>query len=156
MPFFHLMTIMVHAFLAVVEFNAAIRLTVGLDAGDGVRMGEILGVATLILSLNTLRRVALAMTNPFGDDETDYDLDYDLRKLWHETKQTIASMPDDGAVLAARSASARADGVRDDKCGLTVSARGPTSCKAATFDRTKLQRASRSVTDDATKTIQRF
>ena len=139
---------MVHAFLAVVEFNAAIRLTVGLEAGDGVRVGEILGVATLILSLNTLRRVALAMTNPFGDDETDYDLDYDLRKLWHETKQTIASMPDDDVVLAHRSARV-ANGKREDS---EASSAGPTSLKAAALEAARLQKASR----ERAKTMQRF
>ena len=54
-----------------------------------------LGTIVLITSVNTLRRLALAMTNPFGDDETDYELDYDLRRLWSEAQQTMQRMPED-------------------------------------------------------------
>lgn len=99
MPFFHLMTIMTHSFLITMEWNSAVRLTVGIHSDDGVRMSEVVGVATLVISLNTLRRVAIAMTNPFGDDETDYDLDHDLRRLWRQCEQTMERMPEDGETL---------------------------------------------------------
>ena len=100
MPFFHLMTIMVHTFLLTMEWNSAVRLTVGFHSDDGVRASEIAGMLILVISLNTLRRVAIAMTNPFGDDETDYDLDHDLRRLWRQCEQTMDRMPADGKLSA--------------------------------------------------------
>ena len=67
--------------------------------GDGrLRIGEILGMVIISIAVNTLRRIALAMTNPFGDDETDYELDFDLRRLWREAEETMARMPDDEEV----------------------------------------------------------
>lgn len=148
MPFFHLMTIMVHAFLAVMEMNAAIRLTIGIHEGDGVRVGELVGVATLILSLNTLRRVALAMTNPFGDDETDYDLDYDLRKLRREADETIAAMPeDDSATTTATASSAHEPHVGDADAPAKGEAAGG-SCTPSTELAAVVQRALHSVSSE--------
>ena len=51
---------------------------------------EIIGTVVIMVSVNTLRRLALAMTNPFGDDETDYELDYDLRRLWADRRQPLS------------------------------------------------------------------
>jgi hypothetical protein len=95
MPFFHLMSVMAHVYLLVVEWNSAIRLARGLGDDDGWLVGEIIGTTIIMTSVNTLRRLALAMTNPFGDDETDYELDYDLRRLWAEARETIRRMPKD-------------------------------------------------------------
>lgn len=95
MPFFHLMSVMSHAYLMTIEWNSAIRLAVGVGNSDGILVGELIGTIVLITSVNTLRRLALAMTNPFGDDETDYELDYDLRRLWSEAQQTMQRMPED-------------------------------------------------------------
>ena len=129
MPFFHLMTVLSHAYLAVLEWNSANRITQAMraDADDaepvaaaaslppavaaspwvapflarspgeiaGTVAGEALGMLTMIVAINCLRRIALAMTNPFGDDETDYDLDYDLRRLWEEAEETLSRMVDD-------------------------------------------------------------
>ncbi|MDC0525400.1 hypothetical protein OAO87_00280 [bacterium] len=53
---------------------------------------ETLGILITILFFNTLRRVAIIMTNPYGDDEIDYELDYDLRGLWAESLDVVQSM----------------------------------------------------------------
>lgn len=118
MPFFHLMSVLSHAYLIVLGWNSANRLVqsmssvdtcvvgdVGCDdfgyveqsAGEmvGALAGEMLGTLTMIVAVNTLRRIALAMTNPFGDDETDYELDYDLRRLWSEAEETLVRMRED-------------------------------------------------------------
>lgn len=94
MPFFHLMCILSHAYLGVLEWNAGLRFGAALCDGQ-IAAGEILGLVVMIISVNTLRRIALAMTNPFGDDETDYELDYDLRRLWQEANETLDRMPSD-------------------------------------------------------------
>mmetsp|Transcript_33265 Transcript_33265/g.87523 ORF Transcript_33265/g.87523 Transcript_33265/m.87523 type:complete len:415 (+) Transcript_33265:43-1287(+) len=119
MPFFHLMTIMVHSFLITMEWNSAVRLTIGIHSDDGVRISELMGMALLVVSLNTLRRVAIAMTNPFGDDETDYDLDHDLRRLWRQCEQTMARMPEDGH-LVGRSQGLKADSNKSADCECTA------------------------------------
>ena len=85
---------MSHAYLIVLEWNSANRLTeiVPLPDDESVSelapttifmapfvgrspwqiardfVGEVLGMLTMIVAINCLRRIALAMTNPFGDE----------------------------------------------------------------------------------------
>ena len=66
-----------------------------LDGGASLLKGCRFDARLRSISINTLRRIAVAMTNPFGDDETDYELDYDLRRLWREAQETLARMPDE-------------------------------------------------------------
>ena len=39
-----------------------------------------------------MRHIAEDMTNPYGNDATDYPLDFDLLNLWEESKETIQTM----------------------------------------------------------------
>jgi len=106
MPFFHLTAVLSHTFLVLIEWNAAVRQRVNsdtlvdnnpLDDADQstlpLPIGEITSVVVMVICVNTLRRIAFAMTNPFGHDETDYELDHDLRNLWLNVKETLARMP---------------------------------------------------------------
>ena len=96
---FHMMAVMSHAYLIVLEWNSANRLTQAVqavpllddDGGGGALsladtlaapfmnaqspwhlagsfVGEVLGTLTMIVAVNCLRRIALMMTNPFGDE----------------------------------------------------------------------------------------
>ena len=155
MPFFHLMTILSHAYLLVLEWNAAVRFTDGMNTvfgdGDGgkgdedmsgdwmsgdaeaetnvagaflealasfgrfevafqMRYGDLFGALVMIVAVNALRRIAFAMTNPFGDDETDYELDYDLRRLgllFEETTQRMGSAKERRKQMSIRAEAAK-------------------------------------------------
>ena len=90
-----MMAVMSHAYLMVLEWNSANRLTQAVplpddDGGGGALslantlaapfiaqspwhgagsfVGEVLGTLTMIVAVNCLRRIALMMTNPFGDE----------------------------------------------------------------------------------------
>lgn len=72
-----------HIYLLVMEWNSAVRCTAHLREQQ-LRMPlatEALGVIIVILFFNTLRKVAVLMINPYGDDDIDYELDHDLRNL---------------------------------------------------------------------------
>jgi hypothetical protein len=101
--YFHLMMLMIHIFLLCLEWNSAVRMydkfhlsPVPWTAAIKVSlMVELVGMVLLIAMLNTLATIARWLSNPYGDDETDYDLDFDLRGLWEESVETVKNMADD-------------------------------------------------------------
>ena len=75
-----------------------------------MRYGDLFGALVMIVAVNALRRIAFAMTNPFGDDETDYELDYDLRRLgllFEETTQRMGSAKERRKQMSIRAEAAK-------------------------------------------------
>ena len=124
LPFSHFLSLLSHVICALLSWNVAFRtvhaMTALLDcetdqscnpnAGlyDGINgaavvaavAGDVLGPLVTILMVNTLRAVAVSMANPFGAGQTDYEFDYDLRRLWQEAQETLVRMVDDADHLA--------------------------------------------------------
>ena len=97
--YFHLMCVMVHVFLGMMIWNSSLRLHDDLLADD-TPLGnfeeivavtlEVLSTFALLIFFNTLQVIAFWLSNPYGDDATDYDLDFDLVNLWKEAQEVRA------------------------------------------------------------------
>jgi len=99
--YFHLMMVMIQIFLLCMEWNSAVRLydkTINVEMQLASRVTKIsifiecFGMVVLILMLSSVMKIAHWLSNPYGDDDTDYDLDFDLRGLWEESVETIKNM----------------------------------------------------------------
>lgn len=94
-PFFHFCMVGVHLYLLIQEWNSARRWAIAYRESPEnlVPVGfETLGALLVVLFFNTARKIAVIMTNPFGDDEIDYELDFDLRGLWSESLDVVSAM----------------------------------------------------------------
>mmetsp|Transcript_44770 Transcript_44770/g.89413 ORF Transcript_44770/g.89413 Transcript_44770/m.89413 type:complete len:251 (-) Transcript_44770:56-808(-) len=101
-PFFDFVQWGVHLYLMVLEWNGAVRWVENfrgpaLNVTLAPLVIEPFGMITIIAVYNSLRKVATMMTNAFGDDEIDYDLDFDLRKLWSESLDVVKAMKQSAA-----------------------------------------------------------
>merc|ERR1719171_2274282 len=92
---------MIHIFLLCLEWNSALRMNdkmIGATFDMACKLSlmvEVVGMVLLITLLNTLATIARWLSNPYGEDETDYDLDFDLRGLWEESVETVKNMSAD-------------------------------------------------------------
>jgi len=96
-PYFHFMMWSIHGYLVVMEWNSAVRVSICVHSNIKVWrpvLFECLGAMFVIVAFNTLRRIAVLMINPYGNDVIDYELDFDLRNLWKESLETIDLMGD--------------------------------------------------------------
>ena len=100
--YFHLMMVMIQIFLGCMSWNSAVRLHdkyLALLNGaehNFISMSiECIGMLLLIAMLSSVKKIAHWLSNPYGEDATDYDLDFDLRGLWEESVETIKNMRDD-------------------------------------------------------------
>ena len=85
------------------EWNSAVRLHDRLIADltplktFEEHMGlvlELLGTTSLIVLFNTVKTLGQWLSDPYGADATDYDLDFDLKGLWEEAQEAVANMAD--------------------------------------------------------------
>jgi len=107
LPYFHLMMVIVNVYIMLMGWNSAIRLVSGVE--EAMLMGaenqmlelfwaggtEVVGFGFVIIFFNVMRHIAQDMTDPYGNDATDYHLDFDLCGLWDESKETIENMSND-------------------------------------------------------------
>ena len=94
-PYFHLMTTLTHSYL-LLELTAAAERIVSAANTNPVLAAEVAvnlacGVVSVFV-LMSMWRTAIWLSNPVGDDVTDYDLDFDLRGLWEESLETLGNM----------------------------------------------------------------
>ena len=102
MPYFELMISMINIFIVTMGWNSAVRLVsdTPLFAEPVIPnpdrpwdiATECTGFLIVIMAFNTMRHIAEDLTDPFGNDATDYMLDFDLKNLWEESQETIANM----------------------------------------------------------------
>ena len=121
-PYFHLMMLMVQAFLHLMEWNSAVRLHDRLLA-DATPLEtfeehfgfllEVMGTGSLIVLFNTVKHIGQWMADPYGADATDYDLDFDLLGLWEEAVESLSNMSDAPAPAGAADVVRR--GAKPDK-----------------------------------------
>ena len=102
------MVLMCHTFISLMVWCSAVRfhnydIAQPLEEGEGswawappvswlARAIEVASVMIVIVLFTTLLTIARWMSNPIGNDETDYDLDFDLKGLLDETREVLASM----------------------------------------------------------------
>lgn len=121
LPVFSLMHVIINVYIMFMGWNSAVRLVNGLEVVKhsdptaslttiwsmdiGWAAGtEVGGFIVVILAFNVMRQIAEDLTDPYGNDATDYHLDFDLLNLWAESKEAIANMEKnkDGADLASQ------------------------------------------------------
>ena len=98
LPYFHCVMWSTHIYLLVSHWNSAIRVALLHRSAEMVFVApvvfQILSAIMTILFFNTIRKTGVLITNPYGDDEIDYELDHDLRNLWSESLELIRTIPD--------------------------------------------------------------
>ena len=53
---------------------------------------EALSFVLTLFAFLAIKTVALWMTDPYGDDTTDYDIDFDLQQVWIEALEAVQMM----------------------------------------------------------------
>jgi len=97
-PYFHLMTTLTHVYLLLEIISASARVVEAWEGradDEGWLQALVMQVVCTIFSILVLMamwRTAIWLSNPVGNDVTDYDLDFDLRGLWEESLETLSNM----------------------------------------------------------------
>ena len=109
-PFFHLLTIAMIALVVSLQWNSAIRFQAyvldgscppGLatcredEKGTYPLAGstELIGGIGITVAFKAIWHTALEITDPYGDDECDYDIDLELQNLWVEALECLNRLP---------------------------------------------------------------
>jgi len=131
-PYFHLMTMLTHVYLFLIEIKAANDASEVLNNYDEDKHGDTGPEAALLMIIFTtlvalivlvaMWNTAVWLSDPIGLDITDYDVDVDLRFLWSTSLEAISKMShndtvDDAAdaVVRATLSPFRVDSIGEDK-----------------------------------------
>jgi predicted membrane chloride channel (bestrophin family) len=109
--FYHLMFLIVNVYIILMGWNSAVRMVFdalpgGLSLGEGFTTDwdhkthdlfwaittEFFGFLIVVIFYNVMLSIAERMSNPYGNDASDYHLDFDLKSLWEESQETIKNM----------------------------------------------------------------
>ena len=97
-PYFHLMSLVTHVYLILELMSSSARVA---DAWSLVDEDEssplsfvtqFIGTVLCILVLMAMWRTNIWLSDPVGDDVTDYDLDFDVRTMWSESLEMLKHM----------------------------------------------------------------
>lgn len=110
-PYFHLATALTHTYVILESISAAGRIgdAYALHADDGpcavdpdaidcdgsltmVSASNAVLQVCVIITLVSMWRVCVWLSDPVGDDVTDYDLDFDLRNNWMQGLEAITQL----------------------------------------------------------------
>jgi len=105
-PYYDFTSWSVHVYLVSLSWNAGVRFANAYQAYTPLQEGMQaeapftviplllypIGQLGLILLYNSLRVFAVSVLEPFGDDETDYELDHDLRAIWKDSLDVVSGM----------------------------------------------------------------
>ena len=98
-PYFHLMTMLTHLYLVLELLSASGRVadawTLIDDDEKSWPLQFVVEISCTLISVVVLMamwRTAIWLSDPVGDDVTDYDIDFDLRNLWAESLEVLSQM----------------------------------------------------------------
>ena len=112
---------MTHLWLFMVSWNMAVQTSDASRDGNLARAVFLMfGCLIILFVFSAMWYVSVMLSDPMGTDTTDYDLMFDLAKLWRETKANVyAGYPErfhkgiveaEISMLAEEAAEADADG----------------------------------------------
>ena len=105
-PYFHLMSMVTHLYTVIEMLAAATRVASAWkkhhrqstdDDESEALMTLVMNIFCACLTIfvvTAMHTVTIWISNPVGDDATDYDLDNDLRNLWAESLEILRCMDD--------------------------------------------------------------
>jgi len=96
-PYFHFMVFLTNAFLLTGEMDSANRIAKatenGLDQNSRTEIAvSVISTLCEIYLMSAMFKTAVWLSEPIGDDVTDYNLDYDLLTVLSVSDETMRNM----------------------------------------------------------------